>query len=39
MKDIDKIIEIIKDKSCNSGYSEKEECIEIVDVLCEIYNI
>ena len=39
MKDIDKIIEIIKDRSRDTGYSEKEECIEIVDVLCEIYSI
>lgn len=37
--DIELILEIIKDRSSHSGFSEKEECIEIVDVLCEIYSI
>lgn len=38
-EDLDIILGIIKDRSRDSGFSEKEECIEIVDMLCEIYSI
>ena len=37
--DFDRILEIIKDRSNESGFSEKEEVIEIIENLKEYYKL